>query len=140
MVQFQLKMVFYKIITSMLLLFNGAGALYGGWSLITYPDGSGLQLSLDLLEHTPFQNYLIPGIILFVANGLFSLTVFVVMTLNIKGYSWLVVAQGAILTGWIVIQMILIQTVYFLHTLLGSVGLLLILCGSVMMSRQKKKL
>jgi hypothetical protein len=132
-------MIFYKIIASLLLLFNGIGALYGGWSLITQPDGSGLQLSLDLLEQTPFQNYLIPGITLFVANGLCSLAVFVVMMLNIKVYSWLVMLQGAVLTGWIVIQMILIQTVYFLHIILGSIGLLLIVCGWVMVSRQKNK-
>lgn len=124
---------------SLLLLFNGIGALYGGWSLITRPDGSRLQLSLDLLEQTPFDNYLIPGIILFVGNGLCSLAVFVVMMLNIKVYSWLVILQGAVLTGWIVIQMILIQTVYFLHIILGSVGLLLFVCGWVMVIRQMEK-
>lgn len=123
---------------SLLLLFNAIGALYGGWSLITHPDGSDLQLSLDLLEQTPFDNYLIPGIILFVGNGLCSLAVFVVMMLNIKVYSWLVMLQGVVLTGWIIIQMILIQTVYFLHVILGSVGLLLIVCGWVLMIRQKK--
>jgi hypothetical protein len=132
-------MNFYKTIAAVLLLFNGAGALYGGWNLIVHPDGSSMQLSLDLLEHTPFDNYLMPGIILFVVNGLFSLVVFVILLLNIKSYSLFVAAQGFLLTGWIVIQMILIQTVYFLHTILGSIGLLLIVIGWMLFDLQQKK-
>ena len=67
---------------SVLLLFNGVGALFGGWSLIVHPDGSGLQLSMDWLRHTPFPDYLIPGVILFIANGLFSVYVFMSILLK----------------------------------------------------------
>ena len=130
---------FYKTIVSLLLLFNGTGALYGGWSLITRPDGSGIHLSMDWLEHTPFQNYLIPGLILFVTNGIFSIVVLATMLLSVKGYSLLVVAQGAVLTGWIAIQMILMQTVYYLHIILGSVGILLLVFGWMLLHWQKKR-
>ena len=64
----EIMKILYNILVSLLLVFNGVGALIGGWLLITQPDGSALKLSLDLLKHTPFHNFLIPGIILFVVK------------------------------------------------------------------------
>jgi hypothetical protein len=118
-----------KIIAALLLLFNGTGAIYGGWNLMMHTDGSSIQLSPGWLEHTPFDTYLVPGIVLFITNGLFSLFVFAAMLLSSPKFPLLIIAQGIILTGWIVIQMFMIQTVYFLHYILGSVGLLLVTCG-----------
>jgi hypothetical protein len=118
-----------NIFASFLLLFNGTGALYGGWNLITHPDGSSLQLPLQLLNHTPFDNYFIPGVILFIANGLFSIATFVVFLLRYRNYAWFVVAQGLILTGWIAIQVVLIQTINFLHMTLGLTGISMIASG-----------
>jgi hypothetical protein len=120
---------FLKILTSLLLLFNGLGAVYGGGNLILHPDGSSIQLSEEWLKQTPFTNYFIPGLILFIANGLCSLIVLTALLLNLKNYSWLIIAQGAILTGWIIIQILLILTIYFLHIILGAVGIALILLG-----------
>lgn len=121
--------IFLKILTSLLLLFNGIGAIYGGGNLILYPDGSSIQLSLNWLKHSPFHDYFIPGIILFIANGLFSIFVLISLLFNRRNSSLLVIAQGAILVGWIIIQIILIQTTYFLHGILGGVGIALIILG-----------
>ena len=118
-----------KFIAAALLLFNGIGAIYGGGNLILHPDGSSIQLTMDWLEHTPFKDYLIPGIVLFIANGIFSFIALAAMLLKVNNYAWLVMAEGAILTGWIVIQMLMIQTVYFLHYVMGGVGLVLIVVG-----------
>lgn len=123
------KRKIFKVIISILLLFNSAGALYGGSELIFNPDGSSLQLPLKLLEHTPFQDYFIPGIILFVANGLFGIYVFTMLILNTRHHSLLVIAQGAILLGWIIIQILLIQIIYYLHIILGLTGLILMTLG-----------
>jgi hypothetical protein len=115
-----------NILAITLLLINGLGALYGGGNLIMYPDGSGFGMPLSMLAHTPFHNFLIPGIILFVANGLSSILVCAVLLLNVRYAWWLVMAQGAVLVGWIVIQVILIQGVGFLHLLFGGIGVALI--------------
>ena len=120
---------FLTITASLLLIFNGIGALHGGWNFITHPDGSSMQMSLDFLKHTPFQNYLIPGIVLFIANGLFSFIVLTVLIFRLWYASWLVLAQGIVLTGWIGIQIILIQTIHSLHIIMGSVGIVLIVIG-----------
>ena len=127
-----------NIIASALLLFNGIGAIYGGLNLIIHPDGHSIQLSSEWLKHTPFQDYLIPGIVLLIANGLFSILAFIFLLFNHRKYPWLVTAQGIILAGWIVIQMLMIQTVYFLHIILGSVGLALIIIGGLLIKLNSK--
>lgn len=127
------------ILACLLLLFNGIGAIYGGWNLIIHPDGSSIQLTMDWLKHTPFQNYLIPGIVLFIANGLFSIAVVIMLLFN-KHYSpWFIIAQGAILTGWIIIQMLLIRTVHFFHYILGGTGLALIILGMLLLKHVNRK-
>jgi hypothetical protein len=121
-----------NITVTLLLLLNGMGALYGGWSLINHPDGSHIQLSMHWLEHTPFRDYLIPGIILFIANGIFSLVVVTSILFRWQNSFQFVTAQGLILMGWIIVQMLLIQTIHFLHIILGTMGLFLIVIGRLL--------
>jgi len=137
---YKLMKIVLNIIASVLLLFNGIGAIYGGLNLITHPDGSSIQLSSEWLKHTPFHNYLIPGIVLLIANGLLSILVFIALLFNHRKYPWLVTAQGVILAGWILIQMMMIQTVYFLHIILGSVGVLLIITGYLLIKLNSKNI
>ena len=55
-----------------LLAFLGLSAIGGGGALIISPSGKLLGgLPLSILQHSPFVNFLIPGIILFVVLGLF---------------------------------------------------------------------
>ncbi len=119
----------FKIIVIILLLFNGTGAIYGGGQLMLHPDGSTMELSLDLLKHAPFNNYLVPGIILFTVNGLFSFYVIALIVFNFKGFPVYVLAQGIILIFWILVQVIIIRKVTPLHVLLGTIGILLLLSG-----------
>ena len=46
--------------------------------------------------------------------------------------------QGLILLGWLIIQMLLIQTVHFFHYLLGAVGIAPILLGRLQKHAEKK--
>lgn len=118
-----------NILAIILLLLNGLGAIYGGVNLIAYPDGSSLQLSLSWLKYSPFSNYLVPGIILLVSNGLLSLAVIAGILMRAKISSLLVLLQGVVLTGWIIVQMLLIHTIYFLHAVMGTIGILLMVTG-----------
>ena len=129
--------IILKILTILLLSFNTIGALYGGTHLILHPDGSSIELSLDWLKYTPFETYLVPGIILLEVNGMFGLYVLINLLFNQKNSSKLVIAQGVLLTGWIVMQMILIRTIYFLHIILGSVGVALVILGLLLLNKQK---
>jgi hypothetical protein len=115
------------------LLVNGIGALLGGFQLITDPSGATLQMPLSFLQHSPFDNYLIPGMILFTANGLLSITTVVLIFMKLPQAGKWVAAQGIILSGWIIIQMLMLQIFYPpLHLTFLLIGLMLLLLGILM--------
>ena len=117
------------LLAAFLLVINGAGAIYGGWNLISHPDGSGFGIPLYILKYSPFDDFLIPGIILFVMNGVLSFVVLAMLIKKKRKYPWYVIGEGAILFGWIFIQVIMIRAVGVLHIIFGSIGILLIICG-----------
>ena len=120
-----------RAVAIFLLLLNGAGALYGGSSLMFHPDGSGLRLSLSLLKHAPFRDFMIPGFVLFIVNGLFSVTALLLTATHYRGYDRYVVAQGILLMCWLGIQILLIRTLDVMHLVMAATGAGLILCGQV---------
>jgi hypothetical protein len=128
---------FLKIASVVLLLFNGIGAVYGGLHLLLHPDGSSIGLSTDWLKHSPFDSFFIPGLVLFLVNGVFNFFVLWLLVSNKPKSGPYVLAQGALLSGWILIQIMMLQAVYFLHYTLGGVGLALMLLGYLLWRRNK---
>jgi hypothetical protein len=61
--------------------FIGVTAAAGGFGLVSDPSGAKMNISLEWLNHTPFVNYFIPGLVLLIVNGagniLASITTFV---------------------------------------------------------------
>ena len=53
-----------------LLALLGIGALFGGAVLIVSPSGNLFGMPLSMLDKSPFTNFLIPGLTLFVVLGL----------------------------------------------------------------------
>ncbi len=128
-----MKDKFIRIVTILLLLFNGTGALYGSYHLITDPTGGSLKMPLTYLEKSPFTNYLIPGIVLLLVNGIFSFITIYAVLFRTRNYHWFVVAQGVLLSGWIIVQIIMLQMFYApLHGTLLATGVILTVCGLVL--------
>jgi len=94
--------------------------------LITYPDGSVFQLSPILLQGTFFKNFFIPGILLTMVGSINMAAVFSTMQRSRDQYNWSL-AGGILICGWIIVQIIMIQTFYWLQFLYLSVGVLVIL-------------
>ncbi|MCU0359311.1 MAG: hypothetical protein MUF75_01130 [Bacteroidia bacterium] len=126
-----------KIAAVVLLLFNGIGALYGGLHLLLHPDGSSLGISKDWLKHSPFDSFFLPALVLILVNGVFNFFTLWQLVFNKPGSGLFVLAQGALLSGWILIQVVMLQMVYFLHYTLGGVGFALMLSGYLLWKRQK---
>lgn len=118
-----------KIITLALLLINGITATYGGFSLMVYPDGSGLGLPLYLLGETPFSNYFIPGLLLLLTNGLSSLFIGWLFISSKSNAYWLIKVQGLLLVSYIGIQVMMIEVFVPLHVICSGAGLLMIILG-----------
>ncbi|MFH1214419.1 MAG: hypothetical protein V1681_10040 [Candidatus Neomarinimicrobiota bacterium] len=53
-----------------LMIFQSVGAIGGGLALVIRPSGTLIQMPLSMLEHSPFPNFLIPGLFLLIVLGL----------------------------------------------------------------------
>lgn len=136
---------------TLLLLFLALGALGGGINLIGDPSGAGLALSTDLLAGSPFVDYLIPGIFLFVVFGLGALLAAALLWLrpNLGAISaftrrtfheqppWvLTFLLGLLLVVWIAIQVAIVRTFLPLQAVMGVIGLALIVLSFERRMRQ----
>jgi hypothetical protein len=124
-----------------LLLFIGVGAVISGAMLFAAPDGHLMQWSVDDLAGTPFSNYLIPGIILFILVGMFPLLVGYSLikrpgwgwpdALNParkKHWAWSASwAAGVIMLIWIGAETIMLGYISFLQPVIAVYGVLIIL-------------
>ena len=54
-------------------VFIGLGGIAGGFGLVTEPSGANLGFHMEWLSKSPFSDYLIPGLILFIVIGIGSL-------------------------------------------------------------------
>ena len=79
----------------------GIGAVPVGFMMIINPYGT---LPIEMLEGSPFPNFLIPGIFLFSVNGVGSL-IGAYLTFRRNQYARLAaIGLGAFLMAWIVVQ------------------------------------
>ena len=137
----QLKRNSARYFLTGILLLLSIGALYGGSSMLLYPDGSQLGLPSGLLEETPFSNYRIPGFLLLVLLGLFPLlTAYGLVfrhsfrwtrALNLfPKYHWswtFSYYTGIVLILWINMQLLLGIGFHLLHFVYDMLGLLIII-------------
>jgi len=132
------KSVWLLVVLQFLL---GLSAFLSGGLMIAYPDGSLMQMPLSMLEYSPFQDFLIPGVILFISLGVYPLLVAYSLwrhptwrwaeALNPTKHmhwawsaSW---AAGVIVLIWITVQVLLLRSIDFLHVLYFVWGCALIL-------------
>ncbi len=116
-----------KTLLFTLLSFVALTATVSGLLIISQPDGSVLHLPLSLLKGTPFDNYLVPGIILAaIVGGANLVAVFFNMQSHPSRYTWAMFG-GMITCGWIVIQVLLINTFFWLQFIYIAAGLSTIL-------------
>jgi hypothetical protein len=119
-----------RIIAIGLLFFNGVSAIFGGGGLILDPTGTSMQMPIELLEFSPFDSFLIPGIILFSMNGLFNVYVGILGLRKSRLFPSLTIVCGFLLTSWLTIQIIMIKDFYPpAHLTYYLVGILLMFLG-----------
>ena len=114
----------------------GLGALAGGIAAITNPQAP-FGMPVEVLKNSPFHDFLIPGLILFVVIGLgnlFSAAMFRTKT-KYQGYISSVFSWALVI--WIVVQCIMLWSVVFLHVLFFAIGLVqAILSASLLFEHQ----
>jgi hypothetical protein len=110
------------------LIFQGLSGLAGGFGLLRSPSGEGLGLPASWLEGSPFNDYLIPGIVLFLALGLAPLVVAWGTWMRRSWSQLAALAVGAALVVWIAVQILIIgyQPDPPLQAVYGGVGVAIV--------------
>ena len=114
-------------------IFQGLSGLFGGIGLIIDPSGKMLNIPIEWLQGSPFNNYLLPGIILFTILGVFPIIVLIwLLKRNYKGWIGSVVLGVALLI-WIFTEIIIIgyQTTPPLQLIYGILGLIILILSSI---------
>jgi hypothetical protein len=125
-----------RILSVVLLFINGVNALAAGYGFMVDPSGEGLGMTTAYLRHSPFADYLIPGVILFIANGILSIGIAFIVIKKGEFYPHLIMAQGIILTGWIIVQLFMLRFVHPLHLIMGIIGTSLVAIGMLIRRRE----
>ena len=118
-----------RLITILLLFLTGVSALVAGYSFMADPSGKGIRISTEYLQYSPFRNFLIPGIILFVTIGVWSMLTAVAAIMKRKCYPGMVLVQGCILSGWILIQIFLVRDLNGLQITMLAIGIFFLFSG-----------
>jgi hypothetical protein len=135
------KKPFSIYLLSIVLVFLSISALICGAAMMYDPSGKGMQLSLDVLKSSPFNNFFIPGFFLFTCLGVLPLVALYALvttkqpgsfaTLNIySGYrvGWMLsLFSGFGTLIWITTQQHFTQTFHWLQTFYMAVGMLVLI-------------
>ena len=126
-----MKHLFFRNLLIVLIALLGLGAVYGGGLLVVSPYGDWLGVPISLLDESPFHSFFIPGLILFLVLGVAPLLVAwalksrfenkLLQSLNFFkdmhwAWSYTIYISFALII-WIQMQMVFLNTVYWVHTL-----------------------
>jgi hypothetical protein len=116
-----------KLFLFILTAFVALTAIVSGGLLASYPEGSVFSMSTGLLKGTPFNNFLVPGIVLCViVGGTNLIAVILNMQTHPLRYNWSI-AGAVVLIGWVVVQMLLIAVLHWLQFVYLGVGIMILL-------------
>lgn len=104
-------------------LFIGLGAAAGGLGAMLDPFEP-MGAPLTMLEHSPFETFFIPGVLLFGVIGVGNLAALAVSHYKPRWRGYAGGAAGDALIIWIVVQCIMLRSIVFLHVLFFLLGIL----------------
>ena len=139
--QKQSKKPFSVYILIFFVFFQAISGLTGGIALVFSPGGEIWQMPLSMLNGTPFNNYLIPGLILLTFLGIYPSIVLIGLVwrfnweilnfINIyKDHHWAWISSvymGIILILWIDFQIMLIEYSHFIQFIYALLGVIIVI-------------
>ncbi len=118
--------------------FGALSALGGGIELLAWPTGNA-YLPIELLQPTPFETFLVPGLLLTLVVGGSSLVCSVLAWRRSAFAIDATLFCGGVHTFWIVSEVALLQSLHWLHVVYALLGATLIALGLLATWREKKR-
>ena len=110
-----------RIILRILYGFVGIGAIAGGTAAIADPVAP-MDAPLSMLENSPFDTFLVPGILLAAVIGAGNIFALVISLWKPRATSYTGCVTGTAMVIWIVVQCIMLRSVVSLHVIFFFVG------------------
>jgi len=126
-----------RVVVIVLHILVGAFGLMGGYAAISEPNGP-FGIPLDVLKNGPFNNFLIPGLTLFIVIGLGHILTSITIIKKMKYYMYVEGVTAAITLGWIVVQCWVMEEINGLHIAIFSIGVIQGLNALSIIVREKK--
>ncbi|HZK35022.1 MAG TPA: hypothetical protein VFD33_06920 [Bacillota bacterium] len=127
-----------KLVRRLLLVlhsFVGVGALAGGLAAIIDPYEP-MGITVEALKHSPFNDFLIPGIILFTVIGLGNILSAITLWNDFKYQGYISSVFSWALVIWIVVQCIMLQGIVALHIIYLIIGLVEAILSAIILFKQ----
>ena len=136
-----------------LLALLGLGAIFGGGVLIISPNGKLFGMPLSMLDNSPFNNFLIPGIILFGVLGIIPIgltfalikrpeykfaEIFNFYTDMYWAWTYCIYIAFALII-WIQLEMTFLHAVHWSHTLYMFLAILILFVALLPQVRNQYK-
>ena len=106
-----------RVLLLIVLAYEGAGALLGGGLLIVGRDGKYMDMPVTIM-HGSFQDFYIPGLILFVMGILNAVAFFAVLRRTSIDWIMAIAATGGMLI-WFWVEIAILQELHWLHAMWG---------------------
>ncbi len=104
-------------------VFVGIGAFISGAAMLLNTDGSLLGLTTEMLKNTPFQNYLLPGLMLLAVNGICNIIASAFSFTNHQYAGFLGLVLGTTLLAWMGVQVYMVGFNHIFQPLFIGIGI-----------------
>jgi hypothetical protein len=125
-----MKRTFTEWLAFALEIFVGAGALFGGIALMARPDGALLGMPVSLLQHSPFPNFLVPGVVLTLIVGGSAIAAAVLVLRRANHARDAVLGAATVLMFWMIVQTVFLGIIHPLQPALLSIAFASLLAGA----------
>jgi len=116
------------LLLGLLQLFIAIGGIAGGIGLVLEPSGMDMGMNTGVLARSPFQDYLVPGLMLLFIIGVGNLIGSAASFLRYRYSGELTVFLGGFLALWIILQVIWLGLVSWLQPVYFLLG-----CGELLL-------
>ena len=114
--------------------FIGLGAIGGGMMALLNPQGPD-GMPANVLDGSPFHDFLVPGIFLLVVLGLGNIFCGIMTLKKSELRSFLSGVWGVLMVLWIIIQCVILNAIVELHVIFFVLGLVQAVLAAVTMFR-----
>lgn len=116
-----------RILLLLMIFFIAVTSLISGITLVILPDGELFGMPSDMLSNSGFDDYFIPGLLLLFTVALSNVVAGVALVSEWRSkLKWTFIA-GLTVTGWVVVQVLLLNTLLWIQYLYLGMGICIML-------------